>query len=71
MSLHDLKLKYFPSVLGFENLAGYGIILEKRIQGDDIQKVWSKLQLKNKTKIISKTREINIQYLLVREWSMA
>lgn len=51
--IKSLKLKYLPEALGFTNLAGYGIILEKRIKGDDVQRVWRRLNLKNKAKIIN------------------
>lgn len=51
--IKSLKSKYIPKALGFVNLKGYGIIVEKRIKGDDVQKVWKKLDLKNKTKIIN------------------
>ena len=51
--IKSLKLKYFPETMDFTNLSGYGIILEKRIKGSDVQKVWRRLKLKNKAKIIN------------------
>ncbi|PIY95939.1 MAG: hypothetical protein COY66_05375 [Candidatus Kerfeldbacteria bacterium CG_4_10_14_0_8_um_filter_42_10] len=51
--IKSLKLKYFPETMDFTNLSGYGIILEKRIKGSDVQKAWRRLKLKNKAKIIN------------------
>ena len=51
--IKSFKVKCLPEALNFTELAGYGIILEKRIKGDDVQKVWRRLNPNNKTKIIN------------------
>jgi len=51
--IKSLKLKYIPEALDFINLSGYGVLLEKKIEGDDVQKVWRRFNLRNKAKIIN------------------
>ncbi|PIS42245.1 MAG: hypothetical protein COT24_04240 [Candidatus Kerfeldbacteria bacterium CG08_land_8_20_14_0_20_40_16] len=51
--IKSLKSKYVPKALGFVNLKGHGAIIEKRINGDDVQKVWKQFSQKNKTRIIN------------------
>jgi len=64
--IRSLKSVYAPKILGLVSLKGCSVIVEKRIKGQDTQKIWKQLNLKDKKKIVDNLADAIFSFHKIR-----